>query len=210
MMQDGALNIPLIAGGLAIGLFGWVLYWAGIPLIGGLVGACAGAALGIFASDLLKQASWTLPLFIGIGIVLGGILGVLLMRALQLYFFFAAGASIGGTLTWRLLQQESVHRFAASTPGWGVMLAVIVGAVIGGLILVKFRRFIIAVVTSVIGTVMLAAGLPPQFQLMGALIALVVFMSVQIGLVRRFVEEEAFDRRMQRYRLEGPAANPDD
>ena len=209
MMQAATLNIPLILAGLVVGLFGWVLYWAGIPIIGGIIGACAGGALGVFASDFI-QTTWALPLFIGIGIVLGAILGVMLMRALQLYFFFAAGASIGGTFTWRLLQQHPTENLVSATPGWGVLLAVVVGAIIGGFILVRFRRFIIAVITSVIGAALLATGLPLQYQLIGGLIGLVVFLAVQIGLVRRFVEQEAFDHRMQRYRHENANAEIED
>lgn len=192
-------NLVLIAAGLAIGLFGWLLYWAGIPLIGGLVGACGGGALGVFASDFV-QTPWALPLFMGVGVTLGAILGVILMKAIQLYFFFATGASLGGVMTWRLIHHTGLGDYFANTPGWGVMAAVAIGAILGGFILVKFRRFIVAVITSIVGVVVLSAGLPARFQGIGMVITAIVFLCAQIGLVRRFVQQQAFDERMQRYR----------
>jgi len=201
-MNQGDSNLLLIIAGLAVGLFGWVLYWAGVPLIGGLIGAGAGGALGVFAADYFHLSLNLQFLLLGIGIVLGGILGVLLMRALQLYFFFTAGAIMGASLTWSLLQQGPVKGLAATSTGWGVLIAVVVGAVIGGLVLVYFRRFIVAVITSIVGVFLLTAGLPEQFRLIGGLVALVVFLAAQIGLVNRFVEREAFDRRMREYEEE--------
>lgn len=197
MNATAPYNLPLILLGLAIGLLGWVLYWAGIPLIGGVVGACAGGALGVVVSGFVKTA-WSLPMFLGMGVVLGGVLGIIMMRAIQIYFFFICGASLGGTLTWHLLQQKAVHDMAANSPSWAALVAVAVGTLVGGFLMVRLRRFVIALISSIAGAIIVALGLPPQYQLMGIVISLVVFLVAQIGLVRRFVKKEDFDNRIGR------------
>jgi hypothetical protein len=73
-----------------------------------------------------------------------------------------------------------------------------VGALICGLLLVKLRRFIIAVVTAVVGSFLFSQGLPPDYQALGLPISLIVFLAVQVGLVSRYVDEESFDRRTRR------------
>jgi hypothetical protein len=208
MPQGYSYNLLLIIAGLALGLFGWVLYWAGIPLIGGLIGAGAGGALGVFAADYFHLSPNLLFLLLGIGVVLGGFLGVVLMRALQIYFFFTTGASIGASLTWYLLHNSPVRAMAVRSTGWGVLIAVAVGAIAGGLVFVYYRRFIVAVITSIVGVMLLTAGLPEQFRLIGGVVALVVFLAAQIGLVNRFVEREAFDRRMREYEDERDEEEP--
>jgi hypothetical protein len=66
------------------------------------------------------------------------------------------------------------------------------------------RRFVIAVVTSVAGATLVSLGLPERYQALAWLIGLGIFLIVQAGLVRRFVDREAFDRRAMhpRYRHE--------
>src|SRR5687767_5370461 len=91
--------------GLLIGLGGWLLYWAGLPMIGAVIGASFGGGLGYVASAL-TTAPIGIPLFTGIGIVLGAVGGILLVKALQIYFFFATGVSLGAALGYKLVQKN--------------------------------------------------------------------------------------------------------
>ena len=188
-----------IGSGLAVGLFGWVLYWAGVPLIGAALGAGAGGALGFVLSGFIA-APWAETVLTVVGLVVGGVAGILLIRALQLYFFFAIGASLAGAYAWQLLGREPLASLARSYGEWAEWLIVGLGALIGGLLLIQLRRFIVAVVTSVVGAIMFTHGVPPQHQMPALIISLIVFIAVQIGIVRRFVRKEEFDK-YTRFRL---------
>lgn len=196
-MDLSEFNWAIIIPGIAIGLFGWMLYWTGLPLIGGVVGAGVGGMIGYLASGLVEVA-WALNVFTAVGFLLGAVVGVFLIRTIQTYFFFASGAGLGGALCWNLIEQGPFQNLADSSPGWGVALVVIVGALAGGLLVLRYRRFIIAVVTSVIGMLMVTPAIPERYQFIGSLVALAFFLAVQCGLVRRFVDREAFDRRTAR------------
>ncbi len=188
-----------IGSGLAVGLLGWLLYWAGVPLIGAALGAGAGGALGFLLSGFI-QAPWAETFLTGVGLVVGGVAGILLIRALQLYFFFATGASLGGAYAWQLLGREPLAGLAQSYGEWAQWLVVGLGALVGGLLLIQLRRFIVAVVTSVVGAIMFTHGVPPQHQTPALIISLIVFIAVQIGIVRRFIRKEEFDK-YTRFRL---------
>ncbi|MCE5229679.1 hypothetical protein LLG95_08795 [bacterium] len=190
--------------GLALGLFGWLLYWAGLPLIGGVIGASAGAALGYVAATLLQGPAWAIPVGIGAGLVLGAILGVFLMRALQLYFFFAVGAILGGSAGFHFIQSGMLREYIGGPGSMGAYVTICLLALVGGLLLVKLRRFIVAFVTSVIGAILFTSALKPEWQGLGLPVSFIVFLAIQIGLVRRFVDIEKFDRRAVRYRSEHP------
>jgi hypothetical protein len=186
---------PYIIGGVITGLFGWLLYWAGIPIVGGIIGATAGGALGMIACDLLQSQANVL-LFVGAGALLGAVPGVLLMRAIQRYFFFAAGAILGGALVWRFLYFGT--SLAETQANWSIAGVILLAALVGGVLVSVFRKFLVALATSALGTTLLMYGLPQQYKLLGGLVALVIFFSVQIGLVSHFVEQEHFDQRMKR------------
>ncbi len=198
-------SIIYLVTGLALGLGGWLLYWAGLPLIGGVIGATAGASLGYVASGAIAGPQWLPAASIGAGCVLGAILGVYLMRALQLYFFFATGAILGGAGAFRLIQSGIGRDFIGGAGSLGSYVTIAFCALLAGLLLVKLRRFIVAFVTSVLGASFLALALPQQWRGLGLPVGFVVFLAVQIGFVRKFVDIEKFDRRAGRYRYERDA-----
>ena len=196
-MTPEAIQWPYLIGGLVVGLFGWLLYWAGIPIMGGIVGASAGGSLGIIIADLV-QSSINPNIFLGAGVLIGAVLGVLLMRAIQTYFFFVVGASLGGSVAWQVVH-HGLARGATFNPDLKTMGIILGGALLGGFLMVYFRRFVVALGTSVGGAVMVTYGIPAtvsQYKLQILLVCLAVFLAVQVGLVRRFVERDEFDRRM--------------
>lgn len=199
-------SIIYLVVGLALGLFGWLLYWAGLPLIGGVIGASAGASLGYVGSAAIQGGpEWLPSACIGAGFVLGAILGVYLMRALQLYFFFATGAILGGSGAFHMIKSGILHNYIGGIGSVGSYVTICLFALVAGLLLVKMRRFIVAFVTSVIGASLFAMALKPEWRGLGLPVSFIVFMAVQIGLVKRFVDIEKFDRRAGRYRYDREA-----
>lgn len=192
--------------GLALGLGGWLLYWAGLPLIGGVIGACGGASLGYVGSAAIEGGpEWLPTACIGAGLVLGAILGVYLMRALQIYFFFAVGAILGGSAAFHMIQHGAMSQYIGGMGSVGSYVTICFFALVAGLLLVKLRRFIVAFVCSVFGASFFTMALQPEWRGIGLPVSFVVFLAVQIGLVRRFVDIEKFDRRACQYRYERDA-----
>ncbi|OPZ05355.1 MAG: hypothetical protein BWZ08_02507 [candidate division BRC1 bacterium ADurb.BinA292] len=177
----------LIAG-IVLGLFGWMLYWAGLPIIGAVVGAGAIGSLGYMASGFVS-AAWAPLVFGGAGAVLGAFLGIALIRVLQLYFFFISGAILGAALAYQFTGTTAFQGSSAAA-----IIIVVVGALVGGFVLLKARRFVVAIVTAAIGAMLVQTGLQSQNPLV-LVTSFVIFAAVQIGLVRRYVDQEAFDHR---------------
>ena len=188
------MSWQLLILGIVIGMGGWLLYWAGLPMIGAVIGGSFGGAIGFLASALVAGA-WSIPIFTGIGLVLGGLAGILLVRALQIYFFFVTGLSLGAAVGYKLV---GAHAFGLSPGSGGGWIFAGICAVVGGLVLVWGRRFIVAFVTSVVGAIITSLAFPPDLENGALLVALVFFLAVQIGLVHRFVDQEEFDRRTGR------------
>lgn len=184
--------------GVLLGSAGWLLYLGGMPLIGAVAGGGFGASLGFVASGLFATAAT--PWIVGGAAILGGACGLMLVRALQMYIFFILGASLGSATLWYLLDVVPVAQ-----SGWltdpvvrGVLLLVF--AVVGGLTLIRLRRFVLAVVTSFAGALIFSMGLPPHAQAWGGFTALVIFLAIQCGLVQRFVDNERFDAKSRKLR----------
>lgn len=201
-------SIIYLVVGLALGLGGWLLYWAGLPLIGGVIGASAGASLGYVASSAIQGPEWLPTACIGAGFVLGAFVGVYLMRALQLYFFFATGAILGGAGAFHMVKSGILQNYIGGLGSVGSYVTICFFALVAGLFLVKLRRFIVAFVTSLLGASFLAMALPQEWRGLGLPVGFIVFLVVQIGLVKRFVDIEKFDRRACRYRYDREAETP--
>jgi hypothetical protein len=191
------MNLPIdwsyVVPALIIGTMGWMLYLAGMPIIGLGVGAGAGALLGLTAGGMVK-GEWARTALIVGGAILGGGLGFWLIRMFQIYLFFIAGACVGGVIGLHLANAAVGHGLMPPSVG-GTLLVEGLAAVLGGILCVQGRRFVIAIVTSVLGMCLLVPGLPPAWRGPGMVIGLVAFLAIQVGLARRFVTMEAFDRR---------------
>ena len=181
------MEIAYILIGLALGTLGWLLYRAGLTIVGALVGAAFGGAIASLLSGAfgLQNTGFVA----GIGVVAGIVLGVLLIKALLTYFFFATGASLGAAFAMFLSGNSS--QIAGVPQG----LLVAFCGLVGGLLLVYLRRYVVALISAVLGAVILSMGLPREYQSVGMIVALVVFVATQVGLVKRFVDQEAFDAR---------------
>lgn len=180
--------------GLALGLFGWTIYWAGLPLIGAIVGAGAGGSLAYVLTGFVdsRTAMWVILVT---GLILGAVAGMGLIRAMQYYMFFIVGALLGGSLTWSGMEVFELHAHVAQWGVWAPILIVFIGALLGALILMRLRRFVIAIVTAFMGATLVDVAFPYIDAPLVFPIALAVFLAVQCGMVHRFVSDESFDRR---------------
>lgn len=177
--------------GIAIGLCGWMIYWAGLPVIGGFVGACAGLSLGGLLGEQLGwdgNQAFILTLF---SAALCGVLGVLLIRMVQYYFFFLIGALIGAPSALVLQQapylvdQPWMHGPLAS------IVLIVLGAWAGGSIFLWCRRYVVAIASAVAAARLIPYSL--QMEANAILVSFLVFglsMAVQTMLIRGYMPED--------------------
>jgi hypothetical protein len=116
-----------------------------------------------------------------------------MLRAIQYYFFFLIGAGLGAPLAWRALKlAESAEQGWADGSTRGVVV-VVAGALVGGALVLLLRRYIVAVVAALIGSAMIAEGLPYENKLMIAAPCFAVSVVIQTGLIRRFIPEKGVE-----------------
>jgi hypothetical protein len=165
------LRVGLILAGLASLLAGWAIYRFVLAIPGFIIGALMGAALVHNQSELV----------ILLAALFFGIIGAAIALALIDLAIFLTGAFIGGVLTAGLLLAAT-----ESEPNW---LLVIVGALIGGVLLLALRKFLVIVATALLGSLLIAAGLgwgEPWFVVLLTLIGI----AVQYGGQRLYGQEE--------------------
>lgn len=184
-----------IIAGTIVGLMGWMLYLGGVPLVGAVAGGAAGAAFAYIATGMFALTGDAVTIWTAVGGVVGVGLGFMLLRMIQRYAFFLIGAAMGGSAAWSFLQKAGSGWFDDPIVQG---ICVLAAAMIAGSMLVRFRRFVMAVVTSFIGAALVSMGLPEEHAAWGGLTAVAVFLAAQCGLVGRFVDDEKFDRRVRR------------
>jgi hypothetical protein len=176
--------------GVVLCLFGWLLYWLGINLAGGILGAgIVGAIAYQIALHTVQEPNQSLYIGIG-GAVLGAILGMFLVRKLHRLFFFLSGAFLGFLLGWMgldWLNTGAADWLAARDlnlqgVGYHVLAGMLV-ALIGGILMVRGSKWMIAALTSLFGATMAALAFPdPLWLLAVPPVALAAFF-LQIGLL---------------------------
>lgn len=189
---------PLLIPGIVIALFGWVLYWTGIRIVGAFLGAGAGLVIALLAGTHFDVSSNLFLIMCIVGLLAGAAAGLFLIQKLHNYFFFFMGALIGAPIGLRFLAMEPVADQAWSTSTAAQLIAPALGALIGGVALLRARRYVVALAAALIGSTMIAVSLPYE---RGALIAIPCFitsMVVQTGLIRSFLPEERVDKLIPR------------
>jgi hypothetical protein len=169
----GVLRLLALIGGLILLLIGWKIYRAVIALPGFLIGAALGVQLG---HSLYESGAVAL-----VGLIVGGLLGALLTLALHDMAVFGVGA-VGGIFITRSLWEAF-----ADTPV--STLAIILGAIVGGLALFAMSKLWMMVLSAAIGATMIAWGVQDGLSVMAALF--LVGLAVQY-LLSRVLREDAF------------------
>jgi len=172
------------AAGAALAFLGWTLYWLGINATGAALGGVLGMAFGGGAAILIKREDIILPFMLIAG-VLGALFGIFLLRTIHKIVFFIAGVALGMLAGVYIV--PSVARMWNLSPN-RLDVEIIGKAACGlvvGIFFLSLHRYIVILVTALIGTILLAFSWNFRG---GIAVPLCIFFSAlifQIYLVRR-------------------------
>lgn len=202
-MNHEAVLWPSLILGFLIAVFGWMIYWTGVHVIGAFVGGGVGVGLGWLAGIYFTIPGWELPM-IGIGAVSGAVLGVIFMRSLQYYFFFLLGATAGAPLALSILSLDPLHHQPWAKGNGASIVAMLIGGLLGGILALKGRRYIVALVSAAMGAALIAVSLPDTHRALIAIPCFLTSLFVQTGFIRTFISEDdiEIERAIQRSRRE--------
>ncbi|MBN1477513.1 hypothetical protein JXA47_12225 [Candidatus Sumerlaeota bacterium] len=191
--DNPALEIAL---GLAIGLFGWPVYFLLVRMTGILVGLAIGILGTLVFNDIRSLGEWLLPVMAMAGLI-GALLGVWVVRRVVMIAWLLIGISVGLLGAWALHPRIAELNLANGNPL--AEAALWAGtALLAGLLTVWLRRWLVIAATAALGSALLnpyAVGLGAP-ALITLIVGLLVFAGVQItlhhvvGLAERHEEPE--------------------
>ena len=186
----------LIIIGLALCLFGWTLYWAGLRLMGAVSGAIAATVLAWIAIILFGGDQW---LWIGCAVaaVLGAVAGTFLIKRAHYFLFFIVGAVVGLAAAWVL---EAAYRdwIEAHFSGEiGRILYYSAVTLAGGLLVLLAHRMVVIILTAFGGTVLFALGVPKDYAVWLFLPIFFGSVLVQAGILSALGERGRPDKAKQ-------------
>lgn len=187
-MEDQLLW-PVLIFGVLIGTLGWMIYWAGINVIGAFVGAGAGVALGSLVITYFSLSRFG-PFISVAGFFLGAAGGVVLMRAINYYAFFVIGVTLGAPIGSSFLGLSVFENQGWAHSDRALIVSTVIGAVSGGVLVLTFRRYVIALVAAVMGAMLVAVSVPEAHREVAGLLAFAGSAVVQFVLIRAFLPEE--------------------
>jgi hypothetical protein len=179
--RSALVRALLIVAGILLLVAGWRVYDYIVVIAGIVVGATVALSL-VTTNDTLVMIG---------AMIIGGLIGALLGVFLYYVAVFVIGAYIGIVLTGAIIDAIS------SSPPSPVIL--LIGAVIGGLLLIGLSFEFLVLLSSLVGAQMLTLGL--GLPLIWTLIFAIIGMIVQFMLMRRF--NYSFRRRPRRVFLVG-------
>ena len=150
------LLLPLILG-IFIGFFGWILYWIGLNITGAALGGAFGVAIGSLLSILFQRNDLFLLLLVIFGLI-GIFFGIFFFRKIHMVVFFLVGLGLGILAGGPLLELFEKTRVLESPTGGVDLLIKGVCGVTGGLLTAYFNRYIISILTSAVGTLLMLSS----------------------------------------------------
>ncbi len=172
------IDIAYLAGGIALCLFGWILYLAGLKIVAGFLGGCFGGILGFFLIFLFGFPATPLrDVFFLFCVVIGILIGLFLFKKLHSILFFLVGASIGALIAYFLrplaVQHQSIPR---DDPAMVVVFHAMF-VILFGIVSVFFSGYLLCLITPVIGIVFIALAWEiTQFNTVMSLVWLSAFL----------------------------------
>lgn len=180
---------PVLIVGLLIGTLGWMIYWAGINVIGAFVGAGAGVAMAGLVITSFSLARFG-PFISMAGLILGAVGGVYLMRAINYYAFFIIGVMLGAPIGSAFPGLSIFENQDWAHSNTTIAISTAVGALAGGMLVLVLRRYVIAMVAAVAGAMLVAISVPEQHREVVGLLAFIASAIIQFMLIRAFLPEE--------------------
>lgn len=155
-------------------------------MTGALIGACAGAGAAWAGCALAGLDPADTPWIVPVGGLVGFVVGIFLIRGLHRLFFFLAGALMGMAAAlaghgWAVSHADWAARDAAL---WRVVFPVL-GCAVGGMAMVYGSRWVVALVASAAGSVMIVLAFDDPLALIALPPLVLGSFFLQIGLLRR-------------------------
>ena len=179
------IDWPQFTAGLILCLGGWTLYWAGIHMAGGVIGAAAGFAVAMAGSALIEldtRQMWWIPYLGGLAGFVGGIF---LIRGLHRFFFFFVGATLGVALGKIGYDYQAGEQWVQAHPKIWQTVFIAAGSILGGMSMVWGSRWIVALVTAVSGSFLVVMSIADPLALLGFIPLVPTSFFFQIGCLRR-------------------------
>ncbi len=180
---------PVLILGVIVAVFGWMIYWAGINVIGAFVGAGAGVALAGLITNFFNLSGYG-PLIAMGGLFVGAFGGMYMMRALNYYAFFIIGVMLGASVGTSFLNLSIFEGQEWAMTDRALIISTVVGAITGGMLLLMFRRYVIAVVAAVAGSMLIAVSFPEGQRDVIGVLSFAGSVTIQFLLIRAFLPEE--------------------
>lgn len=187
--MDETVLWPVLVVGVVIATLGWMIYWAGINVIGAFVGAGAGVALAGLITNAFELERFGPFISVG-GLFAGAVGGMYLMRALNYYAFFIIGVMLGAPIGTSFLGLSVFEGQEWATTDRALIIATVVGAITGGMLVLMLRRYVIALVAAVAGAMLVAVSFPEQHRDVVGLLTFLASVVIQFLLIRAFLPEE--------------------
>lgn len=174
-----------IGGGFLLLFFGWALYRVGLMFLCFFLGAIGGGSLAKMSIRMVESIpdTWWI---VAVGIILGGIVGVLLLRKLFFLGIFVIAGLFAFNFKQTVLTDPWIFKqisMPAVESFWNSPLGTIVFAVLVALMVVALHRFIIILLSSGVGAMLVSENLPWA----GAVyILFIAGLLGQFGLIKRF------------------------
>ncbi len=175
--------LPFVIGA-GVAFFGWTAYWLSINVSGATLGGTLGAGLGAGIALLLGRLELFLPLVIVLGLV-GIVIGILLIRKLHRLAFFLTGCALGvlvGEPIMLTLRNAGIYPFEKL---WTEILLKVGIGIAGGLLLVRFNRYVVCVLTAAVGAVILMSSWDFKGGVLPGLPIFLWALFVQVYLLRK-------------------------
>ncbi|MDK2971705.1 MAG: hypothetical protein PWP23_1460 [Candidatus Sumerlaeota bacterium] len=153
-----AADYVLFSTGVLLLLFGWVLYRVALKMTGAVFGATIGMGLGAVLAAFAGWESLGTVLALVCGGVLGAGAGILVIETFGALAFFVIGAFLSG---WAFTEFAPAVRsfFPEVDPDLVFFGGAVTVIIVGGLLFFLFRKFIVALGSAAIGSILVMVAL---------------------------------------------------